>query len=70
VPQRDPSLPHQIIMYFLRGQVAVSCNCLCSRPGSGAYNAGWRPIAAQTVFPAEEALAAWRGWHAEHAISV
>ena len=70
MPRRDPALPHQIVMYFLCGKIAMSCNCLCAHPGSGSYNAGWRPIEARTVFPAEEALASWRSWHSDQNIPV
>lgn len=63
MPRRDPSLPHQIIMYFVRGQVAMSCNCLCVRPGCCT-----EAIAARKVFPADEAIAAWRDWHAARSI--
>lgn len=34
-PERDPSLPHQIVLFFYRnGQIAVSCNCQRGLNGS------------------------------------
>ena len=46
--------------------IALACTCMDSR-GTGR---GRPRIAVRAVFPAAEALAAWRGWHAEQGIAV
>ena len=46
--------------------IALACTCMDSR-GTGR---GRPRIAVRAVFPAAEALAAWRGWHEEKGITL
>lgn len=61
----DPGLPHQIVLFLVANQTAVSCNCL-ARPGCK----GWVPVGARKVFPAADAVACWRAWHRERGVAV
>jgi hypothetical protein len=65
----DPGLPHQIILNFRRERdsaiqkIAVSCNCLKNTYSN-------EPIEARVVFPAREAVAVYRQWHADRGIEL
>ena len=55
------------------GGKALLLSCTCaprvprSRPGGPP---AYEPIEARTLFPAAEAIAAWRAWHAERGVAV
>jgi hypothetical protein len=59
----DDSLPHQIRLSFSGHRIDVSCTCL-QRPGGNGR--GRLQIEARSPFPAREAMAAYRSWHADH----
>lgn len=65
VTLEDPALPHQIVLFLVASNTAVSCNCL-HHPGLR----GWTPIEARHVFPAADAKAAWRAWHEQQGVTV
>ena len=72
----DPATAHQIVLRThldprpYRGSrcaIMVSCTCLVVRqPGRPAY----QRIETRMAFPAAEAVAAWRAWHAERGVIV
>jgi hypothetical protein len=72
----DPALEHQIFLLVASAadrdhQITVSCNCLA--PRKGPHSGRGRPrgfIEARDVFPAAEAIAAYRAWHEQRGISV
>jgi hypothetical protein len=81
----DPAAAHQIRIRRRSGTLAVSCTCLSTWTGTwdlawggSARNPAWtgarvRGEAIETrswMFPAADALAAWRGWHEEKGIEV
>lgn len=42
--ERDPSLPHQIVLLVVRDHIKVTCNCLCYRAANRAgMKGGGRP---------------------------
>jgi len=55
VTMRDPSLPHQIVIFKLASgpDIGVSCNC---RAAGG----GYQPLEARTRWDADDALAVYR----------
>jgi len=61
----DPALPHQIVMFVFCNDTAMSCNCqrLPERKG-------WAPIETRHVFPAADAIASYRSWHARQRMAV
>jgi hypothetical protein len=61
------ALPHEIAMRSGSGTklIVVSCTCLAG-PGGRCRDT----IEARPVFPAAEAVAAWRAWHAERGVTV
>jgi hypothetical protein len=67
VMMEDAGAAHQVMLIltsqaYATGYIAVSCTCLARLAGRG------RPrqlIEARRVFPAPEALASWRAWHAK-----
>lgn len=67
----DLTLPHQIHLMHAQSpfgggyQFAVSCNCTIHGPRSR-----YEPIEARALFPAAEAVAAWRAWHSERGVIV
>lgn len=66
VIMEDLSLPHQIMLCATgRGQIAVTCNCLSRR-----HRSWYTVIEARHLFPAAEAVAAWRDWHEQRGITV
>jgi hypothetical protein len=72
-PVTDFRLPHQILLEFLGNQVAVTCNCLCKPSGKQKikrHNSSKTYIEARVVFPADEAIAAYKRWHAERGLTV
>ena len=48
---------------------AILLSCACRARNSGRKR-GYEPIEARTLFPAAEAIAAWRAWHAERGVTV
>ena len=82
----DPSAAHQIRIRLRGGSFTVSCTCLntwdgtwtITWSGGSARNPAWKgtrmhgpAIAVRSwMFPAAEALAAWRGWHEKKGIAV
>jgi len=68
----DPSLPHQVVLGTFSGAITVSCNCLAPRKGPQAGRGCPRGIIESRAgaFPAAEAIAAWRAWHAERRIGL
>jgi len=77
-----PRAAHQIRVRYRGGKLAVLCTCQNAWDGIwdlawgyAARNPRWRgscvrgePIAARMPFPAADAVAAWRAWHAERGI--
>jgi hypothetical protein len=55
--------------YGGRGEQAVSCTCT-ARTGKNGGRPRYEPIEARTRFPAADAIAAWRAWHAERGVVV
>lgn len=47
-------------------KISVSCTCLARVP----WQRGRGIIESRTLFPAAEAIAAWRAWHAERGVAV
>ena len=81
----DPAAAHQIRIRRRGGGLAVSCTCLNTWTGTWTVAWSGRPrpnpawtgartrgkvIETRAVYPAAEALAAWRGWHEEKGIAV
>ena len=72
----DATLEHQIFLTVASAadkdhQIAVSCNCLAPRKGPHAGQGCPREfIEARDAFPAAEAMAAWRAWHAAKEVIV
>jgi hypothetical protein len=65
----DPAAEHQIRLNCLGRDLTVSCTCTASWPGHGG-RARYEEIEIRRVFPAAEAIAAWRAWHAEKGVAV
>ena len=66
----DPAVPHQIVLRSNghRGHELI-LTCTCQRvPRDG--RAGYRVIEQRSLFPAADAIAAWRDWHARRNITV
>lgn len=59
------ALAHQIRLRSRGHHIAVSCTCLCSRGGRSR-----QLIEMRKVFPATDALAAWRAWHQERGVKL
>lgn len=63
ITRRDPALPHQIILNFVKGSaggqlIGVSCNCM---PEIGRSKRIYRqPIEARSSWQPGEAMACWR----------
>jgi hypothetical protein len=66
----DPGLPHQIILNFDQSEIYVTCNCLRNNnfgaPGAHRY----ARIDQRMIFPAKEAIAVYRQWHASRGIEL
>ena len=72
-PVTDFSLPHQILLEFRGNQIGVSCNCLIvptSVQGIKDHNCAKVYIETRTIFPADEAIATYKRWHAERGLAV
>jgi hypothetical protein len=59
VTLQDDSLPHQIRLFMIGHEIAVSCNCLRGVDGGWMY----APIEVRGCWETAEALGAWRRWH-------
>jgi hypothetical protein len=59
---------HQIVLFHVSGQLAVSCTCLATT--TSRTRPKCQPIEIRHVFLAADAVAAWRAWHAEHGVTV
>jgi len=58
---------HEVVLRLVRGGIGLSCACLAvPRPGRPAQEF----IDVRSRFPAAEAFAAYRAWHAAHGIEV
>lgn len=58
---------HEIVLRNSGGYLALACTCLrVTQPG----RPGWLFIEMRRSFPAAEAMAAYRGWHASRGIEV
>jgi hypothetical protein len=69
----DPAAEHQIRIANRDGsQITLSCTCRARswRWGHGGTFLRYEEIEARKVFPAADAIAAWRAWHAERGVSV
>jgi hypothetical protein len=63
----DPTLPHQIVLNMTGSHIYVSCNCLATRQGSVM---SWQKIETRGRWTAQEALSAYRQWHADRGIEL
>lgn len=66
-PERTPVLHEIVIRRSGRYGHALSVSCTCLRIPRGGRS-GHAVIAARPLFPAPEALAAWRAWHEREGI--
>jgi hypothetical protein len=57
---------HQVVLFLVRHHIGVSCTCM----GGHGDGRGRKLIASRPLFPAAEALAAWRAWHAESGVAL
>jgi hypothetical protein len=64
----DPAAAHQIVLTVQVSRlIVVSCTCLIRGGRHGQHR---QVIALRAEFPAADALAAWRTWHADREIKV
>ena len=64
----NPAAPHQIVLTVHASYViVVSCTCLIR---GGRHGNGRQVIASRQLFPAQDAIAAWRTWHADRQIEI
>lgn len=82
----DPAAAHQIRIRKRGSSLSVSCTCLnaCTGTWQSTYwpgvtwaNPAWtgtrhhgEVIETRALFPAADAIAAWRAWHAEKGVTV
>ena len=67
----DRRAAHQIVLSSSKpgcgAGIAVSCTC---RRVPRAGRSGFTPIKTRKLFPAAEAIAAWRAWHESREITI
>jgi hypothetical protein len=65
VTWRDDSLPHQMRLYMIGQDIAVSCNCMRGVDGTAAH---YSPLEVRGRWEAAEAQAVYRAHLAEEAV--
>lgn len=73
----DPRAAHQIVLRHapdprqFYGGLALILSCTCTaRTGRNGGRPRHEVIEARNIFPAAEAIAAWRDWHEQRRLSV
>jgi hypothetical protein len=65
----DPDLSHQIVINLYAGSgIYISCNCLAKKNFNGSLT--HKPIAVRSLWTAEDALKAYRNWHAANGVAL
>ena len=62
VTWRDDSLAHQLVLYHIGQEIAVSCNCMRGVDGTAAHHS---PLEVRAKWEAADALAVYRAHLAE-----
>jgi hypothetical protein len=57
ITMRDETLPHQIVLFLVSCDIAVSCNCMRGIDGTSAHCS---PLEVRGKWEAAEAMAVWR----------
>jgi hypothetical protein len=66
----DPAAAHQIRLIAVTPGNLIAVLCTCQLPGRTRRDKPQAVIEARKVFPAADALAAWRAWHEDKGVTV